>query len=243
MEDDLEETVLKQACASQMKVLSKFTFNAVGFFNRGSGSSLTYFLKLLLRPEVFLLAIVIFVFCFYLQALELNANGFINRISNKLRFKSKSKISFAVSSIAEKDSWEEVKTQSAVYAVQGRRPKMEDRSVAGLISHFPHTFGSCPRNFCFPCGRILIDSENSRARADFLLSLRRGRSIALLIVHKEENLPPKKHRESHASDTLSISARAKNRFDDGREREGEILRGDCITGLRLVHFHLCTERK
>lgn len=129
MEDELEETVLKQACVSQMKVLSKFTFNAVGFFNRpGGGSSVAYFLKLLLRPEIFIIAIVIFVFCFYLQALELNANGFISRISNKLRFKStKSKISFAVSSIAEKDSWEEVKMQSAVYAVQGRRPKMEDR--------------------------------------------------------------------------------------------------------------------
>jgi protein phosphatase 1L len=152
MEDDLEEAVLKQACVSQMKVLSKFTFNAVGFFNKpGTNSSVTYFLKLLLRPEVFLIAIIIFVFCFYLQALELNANGFINRISNKLRFKSKSKISFAVSSIAEADSWEEIKTQSAVYAVQGRRPKMEDRSVLQPLSapYPPHTLGASPRNLFF----------------------------------------------------------------------------------------------
>jgi protein phosphatase 1L len=177
MEDDLEEAVLKQACVSQMKVLSKFTFNAVGFFNRpGTNSSVTYFLKLLLRPEVFLIAIIIFVFCFYLQALELNANGFINRISNKLRFKSKSKISFAVSSIAEKDSWEEIKTQSAVYAVQGRRPKMEDRSVVQPLSapYPPHTLGVSPRKICFSffCGRNLIDSKNSRARADFFFLLR-----------------------------------------------------------------------
>lgn len=124
MEDDLEEKVLKQACASQMKLLSRF---AVGLFNRPGNSSFTHFLKLLLRPEVFLIAIVIFVFCFYLQAIELNANGFINRISNTLKFKTnRSKISFT-SSLAEKDSWQEVKTQSAVYAVQGRRPRMEDR--------------------------------------------------------------------------------------------------------------------
>lgn len=124
MEDDLEEKVLKQACASQMKVLSKF---AVGIFNRPGNSSITHFLKLLLRPEIFLIAIIIFVFCFYLQAIELNASGFISRISNSLRFRpTKSKISFT-SSLAEKDSWEEVKTQSAVYAVQGRRPRMEDR--------------------------------------------------------------------------------------------------------------------
>lgn len=121
MEDDLEEKVLKQACASQMKFLSRF---AVGFFNR---PSIIYFIKLLLRPEIFLLAIVIFVICFYIQAIELNANGFIHRIGNSLKFKpSKSKISFT-SSLAEKDSWEERKTQSAVYAVQGRRPRMEDR--------------------------------------------------------------------------------------------------------------------
>lgn len=126
MEDDLEEKVLKQACASQMKILSKF---AVGFFNRpGPGnSSITHFLRILLRPEVFLIAIVIFVFCFYLQAIELNANGFLNRISNSLKSKTtKPKISFT-SSLAEKDSWDEIKTQSAVYAVQGRRPRMEDR--------------------------------------------------------------------------------------------------------------------
>lgn len=123
MEDDLEEKVLKQACVSQMKVLSKF---AVGFFNRPGSSSFSHF-KILLRPEIFLIAIIVFVFCFYLQAIELSANGFISRISNRLRFKSvKTKISFT-SSIAEKDSWEEKKTQSAVYAVQGRRPRMEDR--------------------------------------------------------------------------------------------------------------------
>lgn len=124
MEDDLEEKVLKQACVSQMKMLSKF---ADGFFNRPGNFSLTHFFRLLLRPEVFLIAIIIFVFCFYLQAIELSANGFINRISNTLKFKSaQSTISFA-SSVAEKDSWEEVKKQSAVYAIQGRRPRMEDR--------------------------------------------------------------------------------------------------------------------
>jgi protein phosphatase 1L len=124
MEDDLEEKVLKQACASHMKFIQRF---AIGFFNRPGNSSISQFMKLLLRPEVFLIAIVIFVFCFYLQAIELNASGFISRISSSFKFRSKTKISFTSSSAAEKDSWEEVKAQSAVYAVQGRRPRMEDR--------------------------------------------------------------------------------------------------------------------
>lgn len=158
MEDDLEEKVLKQACASQMKLLSRF---AVGFFNR---PSIIYFVKLLLRPEIFLLAIFVFVICFYIQAIELNANGFISRISNTLRFKSsKSKISFT-SSLAEKDSWEERKKQSAVYAVQGRRPRMEDRwvTVNCVLS-----LGCHPKNIFQIFSRILIDSENSRARGFF----------------------------------------------------------------------------
>lgn len=123
MEDDLEEKVLKQACVSHMKFISRF---AVGLFNRPGNSSISHFMKILLRPEVFLIAIVIFVFVFYLQAIELNASGFISRISSSLKFRSKTKISFT-SSVAEKDSWEEIKAQSAVYAVQGRRPRMEDR--------------------------------------------------------------------------------------------------------------------
>jgi hypothetical protein len=171
MDDSEEETVLKQAVVSQMKVFSKFTFN---FLNRPGGSGFTYFLKLLLRPEIFLVAIVLFVFLFYLQALELNANGFISRLTNKLRFKStKSKISFATSSIAEKDSWEEIKVQSAVYAVQGRRPKMEDRSVViYVLSALYHTLlEQSQEKSVFLCGRILIDSKNRRARADFLLFL------------------------------------------------------------------------
>jgi protein phosphatase 1L len=121
MEDDLEEKVLKQACTSQMKLISRF---AVGFFQ---SPRCTHFLRFMLRPEILFIAIIFFVFCFYLQAIELNANGFISRISNTLKFKSTKSISFTSSSAAEKDSWEHVKTQSAVYAVQGRRPRMEDR--------------------------------------------------------------------------------------------------------------------
>lgn len=123
MEDELEEKVLQQACLSQMKFLSKFSFNLVTFFNRSSGFSNV--MRFILRPEVLFFAILLFVVCFYLQALELN--GFVSRISRSLNFASRPKISFATTTRVEGDSWEEVKTQSAVFAIQGRRPKMEDR--------------------------------------------------------------------------------------------------------------------
>jgi protein phosphatase 1L len=126
MEDDLEEKVLQQACLSQMKFLSKFSFSIVTFFNRSS--VILNVMRFLLRPEVLFFAIFLFVICFYLQALELNALGLVNRISRSFNFANRPKISFQVSTNkVEGDSWEEIKSQSAVFAIQGRRPKMEDR--------------------------------------------------------------------------------------------------------------------
>lgn len=126
MDDDQEENVLKQAYISQMKFLSRFF--ALGFVQRnqtGMGN-FANFARFCLRPEILLIATIFFVVCFYLQAIELNGNGFISRISNSLRFKSRSKLSFTKSE-AESDSWEIINRQSAVYAVQGKRPSMEDR--------------------------------------------------------------------------------------------------------------------
>lgn len=120
MEDDLEEKVLKQACVSQFKFVSRF---ATGIFSTIFNKQYHNNLKILLRPEVFILIIVFFVFCFYLQAVELDANGFLNRLSRKFINHSKVSVSFPNPS----DSWEKIEKSSAMFAVQGRRARMEDR--------------------------------------------------------------------------------------------------------------------
>lgn len=126
MEDELEEKVIHQAIHSNWRYLSRFSLSLVTFFNRGSG--LTNVMRFLLRPEVLFFAILLFVICFYLQALELNAVGFVSRITRSFNFASRPKIAFsAVTTAVEGDTWEEVKKQSAVYAIQGRRKNMEDR--------------------------------------------------------------------------------------------------------------------
>lgn len=150
MEDDLEDKVLYQTYVSHMKIFSKF---AVGLFNNKNGnSSFAMFCRFIrincLRPEVLIIGIVIFLFCFYLQAIELSTQGFLSRLSSSFRFSSKSSkpSGIAGKSPAEKQSWSEIKATSAVYCVQGRRGGMEDRSVKVNNTAY---ICSCKRNMIY----------------------------------------------------------------------------------------------
>lgn len=62
---------------------------------------------------------------------EVWSRGFIGKISNSFGFSkgSRSGKLALLTSAAEKHSWEDKRGHSAVYAVQGRRPRMEDRFV------------------------------------------------------------------------------------------------------------------
>uniref|UniRef100_A0A182MMC8 PPM-type phosphatase domain-containing protein n=1 Tax=Anopheles culicifacies TaxID=139723 RepID=A0A182MMC8_9DIPT len=133
MEDELEDKILYQTLSkSHMKLLSKFAVGVTPL-----NSSLSYVWKVmrvyLLKPEVLIAGLLICLFVLYLQAAEVWSRGFIGRISNSLGLGGKAggrsgKLSM-LASAAEKNSWEERTTGSAVYAVQGRRAKMEDRFV------------------------------------------------------------------------------------------------------------------
>ncbi|KAG5668304.1 hypothetical protein PVAND_016250 [Polypedilum vanderplanki] len=120
MDDDLEEKVIKQVYTSHIKFISRFAFNIFDKFPKKS--SLHCLSKVLLRPEVFLAAtVVIFLLCVYYQT-EINASNLLKRIY----WQSRSSVNTRQLK-AEKDSWEKRLTQSAVYAIQGRRNHMEDR--------------------------------------------------------------------------------------------------------------------
>lgn len=129
MEDELEDKILYQTFfKSHMKLLSKF---AVGV--SPLNSSVGYVWKVmrvyLLKPEVLIAGLLIFVFVLYLQASEVWSRGFIGKISNSFGFTKgpRSGKLALLASAAEKHSWEDKRGHSAVYAVQGRRPRMEDR--------------------------------------------------------------------------------------------------------------------
>lgn len=131
MEDELEDKILYQTFfKSHMKLLSKF---AVGV--SPLNSSVGYVWKVmrvyLLKPEILIAGLLIFVFVLYLQASEVWSRGFIGKISSSfgLAKSTRSGKLALLASAAEKHSWEEKRSTSAVYAVQGRRPRMEDRFV------------------------------------------------------------------------------------------------------------------
>ena len=136
MDDELEDRVLYQTYVSHMKLLSKF---AVGI--PPLNSSLAYLWKLIrfymLKPEVLICGVIVFIFLVYLQAVEVWSRGFLGRIQSSLGYTRTfrtSKLHILSSSQAEKQSWEQKKDVSAVYAVQGRRPRMEDRCDYILLS-------------------------------------------------------------------------------------------------------------
>lgn len=128
MDDELEDKVFYQAYVSHMKILSKF---AVGFSS--INSPLAYIWKLcrlyLLRPEVIFFGVILFIFLIYLQAVDAWSRGLLGRIQTTLgrQKANRLKLTNEASGHGDYQCWEEVRQQSAVYALLGRRPRMEDR--------------------------------------------------------------------------------------------------------------------
>jgi len=131
MEDSLEDEILYQTYISHM---NKFTF--ILPFIPQRLPTLNYALRILrlylLKPEVFIVTFVSIVLIVYLQtANNLWGRPVIARLQNGL-----SKSPFSCSQILGKtikssndSSWCTVGEKAAVFAIQGRRPHMEDRFV------------------------------------------------------------------------------------------------------------------
>jgi protein phosphatase 1L len=133
MEDSLEDEILYQTYISHM---NKFTF--ILPFVPQRLPTLNYALRILrlylLKPEVFIVTFVSIVLLVYLQtANNLWGRPVIARLQNGL---SKSTYSCTrqllgktIKSSSSDSSWCTVGEKAAVFAIQGRRPHMEDRFV------------------------------------------------------------------------------------------------------------------
>lgn len=129
MDDELEDKVFYQTYVSHMKILSKF---AVGLSS--INSPLAYVWKLcrlyVLRPEVIFCGIILFIFLFYLQAVDIWGRGLLGRLQATLgRQKANRMKLIDGSGSADHQCWEEVQQQSSAFAILGRRPRMEDRFI------------------------------------------------------------------------------------------------------------------
>lgn len=127
MDDELEDRVLYQTYASYMKFLSKFALGVPTL-----NSSVAYMWKLrlyLMKPEVIICGLLLVLLIVYLQAVEMWSKDFMGKIQKSLGYSTKASKLQLLSTYSEKLSWEIKKDASACFAIQGRRPRMEDRSV------------------------------------------------------------------------------------------------------------------
>ncbi|KAJ8670286.1 hypothetical protein QAD02_001545 [Eretmocerus hayati] len=133
MDDELEDKILYQTYLSHMKLVSKF---AVGIPTVGICPPLGYAWRIartyVLKPEVLILGALILVIFVYIQTLDLWSRSFLEKIQHSLG-RTTSQVSrfnfFADDSSKGKNRWEFKQDYVAAYAIQGRRPHMEDRFV------------------------------------------------------------------------------------------------------------------
>jgi protein phosphatase 1L len=128
MEDELEDRILYQTYLSHMKILSKL---AVGF--PFSSSHMWRILRLyVLKPEILLFSALLVVLVVYLHSVEVWSRNLLSKLHFSLGASVPSKIQ-RLQCFAPTDegnvSWELKTDNVSVYAVQGRRQKMEDRFV------------------------------------------------------------------------------------------------------------------
>ncbi|OAD52854.1 Protein phosphatase 1L [Eufriesea mexicana] len=138
MDDELEDKILYQTYVSYMKLMSKFAVGIPTGLNAGINTPLGYFWRIMrvyaLKPEVLICGAVLAIILFYIQAVDIWSRSLLGRIQYTLgRTTSKvSKLQFLVNDSVNngiKLSWELKQGYIAAYAVQGLRPRMEDRFV------------------------------------------------------------------------------------------------------------------
>lgn len=127
MDDELEDKVFYQTYISHMKLLSKFAMGVSPL-----NSTLAYIWKLLrlyfIRPEVVLFTALCIIFLVYINALESWSHSVLSRLTGSFRHnRGRPGLGASIYSAAERQCWEDVREVSAVFAIQGRRPRMEDR--------------------------------------------------------------------------------------------------------------------
>ncbi|XP_045766125.1 protein phosphatase 1L [Maniola jurtina] len=128
MEDELEDKVVHQTYVSFMKILSRFT-SSVAF-----DTPLSYLWKMvrlyLLRSEVLVFTLALIIFFMYLQTLGLWSRTLLSRLSQAMSpLNAVQRMKLMEGSEADKQSWELKGSQSAAYAIKGRRMHMEDKFI------------------------------------------------------------------------------------------------------------------
>lgn len=142
MEDDLEDRVLYQTYVSHMKIMSRLSLAfpgglGWGWGGLGGGHAWRLLRIYVLRPEVLVFGAIMILVLAYLQAADAwgrggSASGPVRSLFGRLQglqYLVNGSVGVGAASAAERLSWELREGEVSAYAVQGRRPKMEDRFV------------------------------------------------------------------------------------------------------------------
>lgn len=130
MDDELEDRIFYQSYLTHMKLMSKFL---VGLpLNSSYLGHVWKMLRLyVLKPEVLFIGGLFIVVFIYIQALEVWSKSLLTKLRISLGRSAQARIQKAhlFTGDLENTSWDFKEENVAVYAVQGRRPRMEDRFV------------------------------------------------------------------------------------------------------------------
>lgn len=128
MEDELEDKLFYQTYLSHMKLLSRFSFGI------SMNHPMSYLWKImrvyLLRSEVIIFSLALFIFLMYIQAVDVWSRTLLSRLGYAAgRSTTGARRLLLEPANSDKQSWEIKESSSAAYALKGRRPGMEDRFI------------------------------------------------------------------------------------------------------------------
>lgn len=133
MEDELEDKILYQTYVSHMKIMSKIIWGfPLNYSPITYSNNLWRMLRMyMLKPEIIICGTVMLLIFLYMQAVDIWSRNLLGRLQYTINKNGRSKadkLSFFGNGDAEK-SWQMKIGHIAAFAIQGRRPKMEDRFV------------------------------------------------------------------------------------------------------------------
>lgn len=126
MDDELEDKIIYQTFISHIKLLSKLVMG-ISVNTTYLSYSWRLFRIYILKPEVLIFSILLFLIVAYLQSLDLRSESIFKKIGFSIGSNQYKSVSSQLTN--ESSSWEYKSGNVAVFAVQGRRPHMEDRFV------------------------------------------------------------------------------------------------------------------
>lgn len=127
MDDELEDKLIYQTFVTHTKLLSKFIMG-ISVNSTYLGYSWRMFRIYALKPEILIFSVLVLLVIAYLQNVDIRSQSFFKKLGLSIGESSTFK-NIQLKSRADNSSWEYKAGNVAVFAVQGRRPHMEDRFV------------------------------------------------------------------------------------------------------------------